>query len=175
MEYKTQYRLEMASSDDLRPKRTDVPGLEIRRVEVPTPELNWFLHQCVGQPHRWGGREDWGREDWSVYVDRHELETWVAYMKGSPAGYFELERQQDQSVRMQCFGLFPRFVAQGIGGPFLTAAVERAWAMGAERVWLETCSHDHAHAIPNYTARGFKVIAQTKGPANPSWDSRLFG
>jgi hypothetical protein len=37
----------------------------------------------------------------------------------------------------------------------LTLAAEQAWALGAKRVWLHTCTLDHAAALPNYLGRGF--------------------
>jgi hypothetical protein len=40
----------------------------------------------------------------------------------------------------------------------LTDAVESAWAAGARRVWLHTCSFDHPGAIPNYQRRGFSIF-----------------
>jgi GNAT superfamily N-acetyltransferase len=52
----------------------------------------------------------------------------------------------------------PRFIVCGLGGALLTATVERAWAMGARRVWVHTCSLDHPSALPAYQARGFRVF-----------------
>jgi hypothetical protein len=42
----------------------------------------------------------------------------------------------------------------------LTKAVERAWALGAARVWLHTSSLDHSSALSNYLARGFSIWKQ---------------
>ncbi len=112
-------------------------------------------------------------DDWRTYVQREELETWVAYVAGSPAGYFELEQQPDGSVRIECIGLMERFIGQGLGGTLLTEATTRAWDMGAERVWLTTCSHDHPHALQNYLDRGYRIKNQTEGPANPKRRSVL--
>ena len=128
----------------------------------------------MGTEFRWGGREDWGHQEWKNYVDRPELETWAAYVAGTPAGYFELAKQDDGSVRIECFGLRRPFFGQGLGSALLTTAVERCWDMGANRVWLTTCSHDHPHALQNYLARGFKLIKQTPGPPNPPRESTLF-
>ena len=46
--------------------------------------------------------------------------------------------------------------------------------MGASRVWLTTCSHDHPHALKNYLARGFQLFNETTGPANAPRESALF-
>ena len=76
-------------------------------------------------------------------------------MDGASAGYFELQRQ-DGGVEIVYFGLSPSFIGQGIGGWLLGRAVEEAWAMGARRVWLHTCTLDSERALPNYKARGFR-------------------
>jgi GNAT superfamily N-acetyltransferase len=169
---KTSYTLEMHHPSDLRPKRVERPGLRVERMAVPVPEFNKFLHVVVGAHHRWGGRE-WGAEGWRAYVDRDELETWVATIEGSPAGYVEMDKGLAGDVQIRCFGLLPAFIGQGLGGHLLTVAVERAWpptedgGMGATRVWLRTCSHDHPHALENYLARGFQIAVQEQTPANP--------
>ena len=173
-EQKISSRLEMSSRDELRPPERTEAEFEVKRVEIACPEFNWFLHQAVGADFRWGGREDWGRQEWAEYVDRSELETWVAYVVGTPAGYYELEKQDDGSVQIQCFGLRRQFFGEGLGGALLTEAVERCWEMGANRVWLKTCNHDHPHALHNYLARGFKLVKKTTGPPNPPRESALF-
>ncbi len=172
---KTNWLLEMSSREQLRPSTRPAPEFELRQVEIPTPEFNWFLHQAIGAAHLWGGRETWGPEEWRKYVDRPELETWVAYIGGSPAGYFELERRDDGSVKIVCFGLVARFHGRGLGAALLARAVERAWEMEPNRIWLNTCSHDHPHALKNYLARGFRIAEETTGPPNPPRESALFG
>jgi ribosomal protein S18 acetylase RimI-like enzyme len=166
--------LEMKNPTDLQPKRVSLARLEIRQVEIASPEFNWFLHQAVGTAFRWGGREDWGRGEWVSYTSRQELETWVAYVKGAPAGYCEMEKQTDGGVEIKMFGLLAQFFGQGLGGHLLTEMVERAWKIGANRVWLHTCTHDHEHALGNYLARGFKVTDEKIGPANRAHKGVLF-
>lgn len=182
MKTKTTYTLEMRRPDDLRPKRVDMPGLRVERMAVPAPEYNKFLHVVVGAPYRWGGRGDWGPKEWRAYVARDGLETWVAYVGASPAGYVEMEKGPAGDVFIYCFGLLPAFIGQGLGGHLLTVAVEHAWApvetdgdvgggMGATLVWLRTCSHDHPHALKNYLARGFQLVQTEQTPANPPYKS----
>lgn len=174
LKQKIDYRLEMSSRDDLHPPERTTAVFEVKRVEIVCPEFNWFLHQAVGVEFRWGGREAWGRHEWTEYVDRSQLETWVAYVAGTPAGYYELEKQADGSVRIECFGLRRPFFGQGLGGSLLTKAVERCWEMGASRVWLTTCNHDHPHALQNYLARGFKLVKEWTDAPNPPRESALF-
>ncbi len=163
---KMTYRLEMDSPDELRPKYADIPGLRVEWMETRCPEFNKFLHMTVGYNHRWGGRTDWSQEYWYNHVNRDEMETWVAYMQGTPAGYFELEKIPTGEVNILSFGLLPQFIGKGIGGHVLTKAIERAWDMGASKVQVGTCSHDHPHALKNYEARGFHIQRTNQGPAN---------
>ena len=158
------YTLELASREHFKPKEGRLDELEIREVVEPCPEFNKFLHRVVGAAHCWGGHDGWGRTEWTEYVERPTLETWVGYFHGAPAGYFELEKLPDGAVRILTFGLLPRFIGRGIGGHLLTAAVRRGWELDATYIWLRTNTQDHPHALPNYQARGFQVAKKEEGP-----------
>jgi GNAT superfamily N-acetyltransferase len=132
--------------------------MEIVRAEDPCPELNRFLYTAVGADWWWYSRLPWVYARWLAYLNRPELETWVAFVCGTPAGYFELERQAADHVEIAYFGLLPRFIGKGLGAHLLTVATRRAWDMGASRVWVHTYDLDHPRALANYRARGFKVF-----------------
>ena len=174
---KTTYYLEMLHPEDLQPKMVERAGLRVERMTTPCPEFNKFLHTIVGHAYRWGGRRAWTGADWIAYASREVLQTWVAYVDGTPAGYCEMEKSPGGDVEIKNMGLLPAFIGRGLGGHLLTVGVERAWApteadedvgggMGATRVWLHTCTHDHPHALRNYTARGFRVFKTEVEPAN---------
>jgi GNAT superfamily N-acetyltransferase len=152
------YHLEMNEPGMLKPARRSVEGLYVVQAQIPLPALNRFLYQAVGSDWAWVDRLVWTDEQWEAWVDRPQLATWVAYLHGTPAGYFELEMQADNSVEIAYFGLLPQFIGQGIGGILLTRAIECAWGMGAERVWVHTCSLDHPQALNNYQARGLRIF-----------------
>ncbi len=67
------------------------------------------------------------------------------------------------------FGLVPEFMGKGFGGAFLTRATETAWKLMShgsgltKRVWVQTSSGDHPHALPNYERRGFRVFRVERG------------
>ena len=155
----TTCHLEMNRPEELQPKEADIDGLRIERVGIPSPELNRFLYVTVGNRWQWIDRLVWTEKDWTEWVERDELQTWVAYVKGTPAGYFELEFQ-DGNVEIAFFGLLPRFIGLGLGGHLLTEAIRRAWDMGASRVWVHTCTLDHPHALANYQARGLRIFRE---------------
>ena len=141
--------------------------MSFRPVDPPCAAFNWFLFQAGGERHRWGGRGEWDESQWTELVTGETFETWVGYLAGTPVGYAELQVQDDGSVRIVCFGLLPQFIGQGLGGVLLSHVVSRAWNMGANRVWLRTCNHDHPHARPNYEARGFRLVEETVDVPNP--------
>jgi GNAT superfamily N-acetyltransferase len=154
----TTTHLEMTSPTQIRPAKPSAIPLDIVQARIPCPELNRFLYTAVGTQWWWYSRLPWNRARWLAYLDRPELETWVACVSGTPAGYFELERQDVGNVEIAYFGVLPGFIGKGLGGALLTAAVQRAWAMDAARVWVHTCDLDHPAALPNYQARGFKIF-----------------
>lgn len=153
----TIFHLEMTSPEDFRPGQP-AADLEIRRAYIPSPELNRFFYTAVGGDWHWTDRLGWTWDQWMAYLDRPGLETWIGSIEGTPAGYFELEAQPEGNVELKYFGLLPRFFGRGLGGVLLTAAVERAWEMGARRVWLHTNTVDGPAALRNYETRGFRVF-----------------
>ena len=62
--------LEMPRHEVFSPSTKQTLDFEVKRVEIPCPEYNWFMHQAVGVEFRWGGREHWGHGVVIAYVDR---------------------------------------------------------------------------------------------------------
>ncbi|MFJ2111828.1 MULTISPECIES: GNAT family N-acetyltransferase [unclassified Streptomyces] len=171
----TTWHLEQTSPADLRPA-TRTPGeVRIVRAEVPSPEYSRFLYASVGQDVSWTDRLSWPPERWHETLNRPGVETWVAYEKGTPAGYLELEAQPDATVEIVYFGLLPVFRGRRIGGHLLSYGVARAWDLAerwpeltpTQRVWLHTCSKDGPHAMDNYLRRGFRLF-DTKTEPDPA-------
>jgi GNAT superfamily N-acetyltransferase len=154
--------LEMLSPAALRPASRIPTDFRLLRATFPSPELGRFLYTAVGGDWYWRDRLGWTFRQWQVYLSRPEVETWVGYQAGTPAGYFELESQPQGSVEIAYFGLLPSFAGHGLGGYLLTQAIERAWHLHpvVQRVWVHTCTLDHAAALPNYLARGFRVFKE---------------
>ena len=147
--------LEMTSAEQLRPKRSSSARFQILEATARQWEFNRFLYVLVGKQWAWVNRLAWSDEQWKAYVARQDVRTFVGYLDGSPAGYFELSGEGD--VEIAYFGLAPDFIGQGLGGPLLTAAIEKAWRPGTHRVWVHTCTADHPAALSNYQARGMVV------------------
>ena len=133
---------------------------ELREVKHSLPELNRFLYLAVGAKWCWYMRLQWSYQEWINFLSKPGVVTWVAYLEGTPIGYFELEQQKDDTVEIAYFGLISEFIGQGYGRGLLEDAIRKAWALGGKRVWLHTCTLDHPQALPNYLARGFKVFKE---------------
>jgi ribosomal protein S18 acetylase RimI-like enzyme len=154
----TRTYLEMTDQAALRPAQARIEPLTIARVERPTAALWRFLYTEVGREHRWFDRLPWTDAQAQAYLDDPAISLWLARDGDQIAGYFELKHEPGGAVEIVYFGLLAQYTGRGLGGALLTAAVERAWAAGAARVWLHTCTFDHPAAIPNYLARGFTVF-----------------
>lgn len=152
----TTFYLEMTSPDHLKRCTSNEDGLLLSFVDPPLPELNRFFYTTIGAAWYWVDRLEWTTDDWHDYLQQPGVETWELSMSGQHAGYFELNAQQKGDVEIVYFGLLPDFTGKGLGAHLLTVAVDRAWSLGARRVWLHTCSLDDPRALPHYLARGFE-------------------
>ena len=152
--------LEMEPEAPLRPPSRTKPDYELRQAAAASPEFARFLYTAVGYRWNWTRRLGWSYAEWEQYLRRDGLETWVASVDGTPAGYFEVADDAADGVEIAQFGLLPSFIGIGLGGYLLGDAVQRARELGAGRVWLHTCTADHPHALPNYRARGFRPFKE---------------
>jgi GNAT superfamily N-acetyltransferase len=166
----TIWYLEMNERAAFRPSGRPA-AFTLERLTVAAPEFLSFLYQAVGGAYHWVDRLPWSPEDWLRRFNDPAVEYWVAYDGGAPAGYIELARLADErgTVNLAYLGLLPHAVGQGHGGPLLTAAIERAWAMGARRVDVNTCSLDHPAALANYQARGFTIFREETVAREALW------
>lgn len=155
----TVYYLAMQSPEQLHPK-PDRADFQVIRAELPSPELSRFLYTAVGSPWYWIDRLGWRYRDWLDWLEQPDVETWIGYHRGTPAGYFELQRSAPRIINIAYFGLLPAFVGKGFGGILLTHALHRAWQRQPDQVTLNTCSLDHPHALANYHARGFRIYRE---------------
>ena len=152
----TTWFLEMTDPTRLPQAPPPDPDLEVRRAELPSPELSRMLYVGVGADWYWVDRLRWTWERWMEWLDRSELETWVAFVRGTPAGFFELELDGD-AVEIAAFGLLPAFIGRGIGTRLLHRAIARCWELAPRRVWVHTCSLDGPAALRTYQGRGLEI------------------
>ncbi len=149
--------LEMTDPKQLKGHRIEDPLLRLARVPVPSVPLVQRLYREVGEKYHWVDRWKWAPQEWRDWVEQAGYGIWILSWDGDLAGFFELKSDAEgsDSVEVTLFGLTAPFIGRGLGKHLLTMAVDIAFAVGYQRVWLHTCSLDDPHALPNYKARGF--------------------
>lgn len=152
----TRTYLELTSPERFRPAFGAFPDVTVERVADATPALYRHCYRTVGEAWRWRDRWDWTDDEIARHLARPEISLHLARREADLLGWYELRRVPDDgSVEIAYFGLFPAAIGRGLGKHLLSHAVRDAWAAGARRVWLHTCTLDHPAAVPNYVARGF--------------------
>jgi GNAT superfamily N-acetyltransferase len=150
--------LELTSPDDLVPARPPPAPLELEEVGAEAARLVGATYVRIFTPVGGGGRATWSDSQWVEELTRAGVRTWLAKVEDGVAGLVELEAEPGGDVGIVVFGLVPEFVGRGFGGALLTEATRLAWDLVARagRVWVQTASNDHPHALPNYLRRGFR-------------------
>ena len=156
----TRTYLHLAHPEDLNPARVDDSRVRVECVAECPASFYRYLYSEVGRLYHWTDRLSWTDDEIRSHLARSEITLWVMTIEGAPAGYFELERHPDGSIEIAYFGLIQEFLGRGLGKHLLTVAAEQAWADGANRVWLHTCTLDDKAAMPNYRRRGFTPFKQ---------------
>jgi GNAT superfamily N-acetyltransferase len=147
--------LEQRSRESLRAAVSTDPELRLVRVQPEDVSLFRQMYRDVGGPYHWRDRNALSDDQLRTHFRSEGVELRVLFRADQPAGFFELKRHPDGSVEIVYFGLTSAFFGKGLGKHLLTKAAESAWALGATRVWLHTCTLDSPAALPNYLARGF--------------------
>jgi GNAT superfamily N-acetyltransferase len=132
------------------------PDGRVERLAPDDIEGYRWLYRSVGERWHWRDRLGWDDDTLRAHLASPSIAVWELRVDRERAGYFELHRSGDAEVEIAYFGLVPSFIGRGFGGALLGRAVQEAWNLGADRVWLHTCTLDSPNALPNYRARGFQ-------------------
>lgn len=150
--------LEMRSRSALRPAREPAGNFTLRQERCTASDYR-ALYVAVGDAWLWRDRLVLADAELDAHFASPNVALWVLRVEGEVAGYFELQRHNEDRVEIVYFGLVARYFGRGLGGWMLTRAVEEAFAFGVTTVTLHTCTLDSPRALPNYLARGF-IIAR---------------
>lgn len=130
-------------------------GVAIVRAEAPTVSFYRYLYNTVGASWLWGDRRKMSDAELGAIVKDPRVEIYVLYARGTPAGYAELDARKFPEIELAYFGLMPEFIGGGLGRCLIDWSIERAFALGASRFWLHTCTLDHPRALEFYRRSGF--------------------
>jgi ribosomal protein S18 acetylase RimI-like enzyme len=176
--------LHLPTRADFRPATIDDPDVVVLHAQIALVPFYRFLYDAVGRTYQWVDRLSWPDASLGDYLARPTTTLLVLYLRGTPAGYIELDATsarpasgaldaasagpagslggaaefggQGAGCEVAYFGLMPAFHGRGLGKHLLSLGVQRAFDDGAEHVWLHTCTLDGPYALANYRARGFQ-------------------
>lgn len=116
-----------------------------------------FLHSEAGTPRSRAvclGSEE---ETFARLIDP-EVDVFVLFLGGAPAGFFELDRRTDAQVEIVHTGLVPDFQGRGLGKYLVATAVDAAWDGDPRRVWTSVDGEDDPRGLLLYQWAGFVPV-----------------
>jgi ribosomal protein S18 acetylase RimI-like enzyme len=146
--------LEMTARPERLPAVTPAKGTTLLRAQQPPVSFYRYLYNTVGGPWLWYERRAMDDETLIGHIHDPDVEIYVLYHQGSPAGYVELDRRVRGEVELAYAGLVPDTIGKGLG------LAEIAWSGDPERYWVHTCTLDHPRALSMYQRVGFSPYKQ---------------
>lgn len=151
------------------PLRTD---LSLRRVQ--RADLSWYrdLFRRVGQDWLWFSRlrlEDTGL---AAILHDPQVELYALSVEGRDEGLLELDCRTKDEIELAFFGVTPALIGTGAGRWLMQQALSLSWAKKPQRLWVHTCTFDHAKALDFYLQQGFVATGRFIEIAD---DPRLLG
>ena len=148
-----------------RPRPSAVPPpaglkLAVLRAEAISVPFYRYLYDSVGGPWLWYERRRMGEGEIAAIVHDPQVDVFVLYAAGEPAGFIELDRRVLSEIEMAYFGLMPHWIGRGLGPFLLRWAIDAAWQRDPQRLWVHTCNLDHPKAIAFYQRAGFAPYKQ---------------
>lgn len=162
------FYLHLLSSNDLIASNCKEKKLEVILEKEPTVDFCKSLYKEVGRDFFWRDRLKWSDQDWLNYISNDFFKLYILKQNNELAGYYELLYDPKiPSMEIPYFGIFKEFFGKGIGGYLLTDAILTSFNEKINKVWVHTCTLDHANALKNYLARGMKIFKTEKIFFNP--------
>jgi GNAT superfamily N-acetyltransferase len=153
--------LEMTNPSQLNAALSHSADVRVARMDSVDLGFYRYLYQSVGEKYCWRDRLVIPTSELRSILSKNTTHVYVLYVSDAPAGYIELN-QEGSSTEVAYFGLREAYHGRGLGKFLLSYGVQKAWELGAKRVWLHTCNLDGTHALANYQKRGFKVYMEER-------------
>ncbi len=158
------------------PARPPVPAppgkRALLRAEAPPVAFYRFLYDTVGEPWFWIDRRLLDDNALATEIQDPQVEIYVLYDGGTPAGFIELDRRPAPDIAIAYFGLMPAFIGRRLGPYLLDWGVRKAWSYEPRQLTVDTCTLDHPKALALYQRFGFVPVRQV---AKTIDDPRLSG
>jgi hypothetical protein len=101
-------------------------GLSLIHAKKPSVAYYRFLYNCVGKEYHWYSRGRLLDVELAAVIQHPLNDVHVLHVDGSPAGFAELDRRNNDHIELVQFGLMSEFIGQGIGKYFLQWTIDKA-------------------------------------------------
>jgi GNAT superfamily N-acetyltransferase len=157
-----------------RPLLADDSVIKVSLRKIEPPGLDWYraLYRRVGAQWLWFSRLEMSDEQLVSVLHSPSTEFFICERERREIGIAELDRSHPSDMEITSFALFPEAIGKGLGRPFMTQLLDRAWSKSAARVWLHTCTLDGPAALSFYLKCGFRPYKRAIEVAD---DPRLRG
>ena len=122
-----------------RPAGRRVPAplekLALMRAEACTVSFYRYLYDTVGEPWLWFERRLIDDAALAAQIAKPTIEIFVLYVRGVPAGFFELDTAAPRETKLCYFGLIPDFIGRR-PRPLPAAGGNRPGLVAADRPLL---------------------------------------
>jgi GNAT superfamily N-acetyltransferase len=125
------------------------------RAVNPPVHFYRYLYDAIGSGYKWVDRKKLSDAQLGAILNDERNELYVLYVEGCPAGMAELDFRDSSSGHLAYFGLMPEFLGRRLGFFFLYHTTMNAWTKPISRLLVNTCTLDHARALPLYQRLGF--------------------
>jgi GNAT superfamily N-acetyltransferase len=147
--------LEMKAKPAALPPPFPKGKVAILRAAHPPVHFYRYLYDTIGDAYFWVDRRKLKDDALAALVQHPDVELYVLYTEGNPAGMAELDMREPGTGQLAYFGLMPEAVGKRLGYFFLYHAVMNAWARPISKLLVNTCTLDHPRALPLYQRLGF--------------------
>jgi GNAT superfamily N-acetyltransferase len=152
--------LEMGAKPTMLPPPTPRGKIAILRAENPPAHFYRYLYNTVGRAYYWVDRRKISDDALTQIIQHPQVELYVLYADGNPAGFAELDFRDPRAGQLAYFGLMPTEIGRGAGVYFLYQSIQMAWAKPINTLLVNTCTLDHPRALPLYQRMGFVPYAR---------------
>jgi GNAT superfamily N-acetyltransferase len=152
--------LEMKARPSALPPPQPRGKVAILKAEHPPVHFYRYLYDTIGDAYFWVDRRKLNDQQLAEIVQHPEVELFVLYLEGVPAGMAELDMRDAAVGQLAYFGLMPEAVGKRLGYFFLYHAVMNAWVRPISKLLVNTCTLDHPRALPLYQRLGFAAYSR---------------
>jgi len=150
-----------------------VANVRVEPLAEPTIALYRSLYRAVGDGYCWVDRLLMPEDELMTILADPGVSIFVLKVGTETAGFCELDCRQRNEVELAYFGLFQKFIGQGLGRFFLNWTLHQAWSYSPDRVWVHTCDLDHPAALSTYLRAGLDIYRQEVGTQRTLKELRL--